>query len=88
MNRKEHLLTILIEECAELQKEVCKVKRFGYDIDGRVKMQHEFNDIIALIAMLHDEGVTIYEQKHLIHAKIEKVNQFLLKSKECGTLTE
>ena len=31
MNREEHLLTILSEECAEVIKDVSKALRFGLD---------------------------------------------------------
>ena len=86
MNRREHLLTILGEECSELHQEACKIQRFAYDTDKRGRLQHEFNDILALVEMLADEGISIYKQKHLIDAKKEKVEKYLLESKNLGTL--
>ena len=88
MNRKEHLLTILGEECSELHKETCKILRFGLTAKNGDNLQAEFNEILALVRMIADEGIVLYKHEHLISAKIEKVEKYLLESKELGTLTE
>ena len=88
MNRREHLLVILGEECSELHKETCKILRFGYDHMKWLKLQAEYNEIIALVEMLADEGISIYGQEHIKKTKKEKVERFLLESKERGTLEE
>jgi len=96
MNRKEHLLTILAEECMEIGKECTKALRFGTEDHhptqtgtNAQKISDEYNDLLAVIGMLNDEGflnVTIDKDK--IKKKQEKVEKYLLYSKEHGTLNE
>ena len=96
MNRKEHLLTILAEECMEIGKECTKALRFGIEDHHPTqtgtndqKISDEYNDLLAVIAMLNDEGflhVTIDKDK--IEKKKERVEKYLLYSKEHGTLNE
>jgi hypothetical protein len=96
MNRKEHLLTILAEECMEIGKECTKALRFGTEDHhptqtgtNAQKISDEYNDLLAVIGMLNDEGflnVTIDKDK--IKKKQETVEKYLLYSKEHGTLNE
>ena len=88
MNRREHLLTILGEECSELHKETCKILRFGYDQEKWMRLQAEYNEILAMIQMLADEGIVVHQHRYMQQAKKDKVEQYLLESKELGTLTE
>jgi hypothetical protein len=97
MNKKEHLLTILSEECAEIIKDVSKTLRFGVNdhYPGICKptniesVYHEYNDLIAVVEMLNNEGVMPCNvDKLLIQAKKDKVNKFLEYSRDMGTLTD
>ena len=94
MNRQEHLLTILMEECCELAQETSKAKRFGIDeqrdlpTSNRERMQYEYSQIIAMVQMLYDEGIEINIDFKVVAEKKEKVEKYLLYSKECGTLEE
>jgi len=94
MNRKEHLLVILMEECNELSKDAAKTLRFGADSDydgitNSQKMQNEYNDILAVVEMLNSDGVVdMYEDADLIEAKKKKITRFLRDSKRIGTLVE
>ena len=60
MNRQEHLLTILAEECAELQQIICKALRFGVhesrDLPEKndQRMFKEFNDFLAMVDMFNE----------------------------------
>ena len=88
VNRREHLLTILGEECSELHKETCKILRFGYDQQKWLRLQAEYNEILAVMQMLADEGIVVYEHRDIQQAKKDKVEKYLLESKYLGTLTE
>ena len=109
MNKQEHLLTILGEECSELHKELCKALRFGVNeqrdmtLTNAQRIFREFNDLLAMVDMVNesvvsgsfaDAGITysergiMYRDEELIAEKKEKVEKYLLYSKECGTLNE
>lgn len=72
MNKSEHLLTIVAEECAEVQKEISKALRFGLDDkltldpDGprgtegptnRQKIAEEFLDLLGAYQEAVSEGI-------------------------------
>lgn len=80
MNKQEHLLTILGEECSELHQDICKALRFGMNdtppngkLDNTQLMFKEFNDILAMAEMINEyvttkpwDGVT-YTSKGILY---------------------
>ena len=105
MNRQEHLLTILGEECSELHQEICKALRFGINeqrdlpTNNAQRMFKEFNDLLAMVDMVNESTIetskgilyskgVMYRGEDLIKTKKEKVEKYLLYSKECGTLND
>jgi len=102
MNRQEHLLTILGEECSELHQELCKALRFGVDeqrdlpTSNAERIFKEFNDLLAMVDMVnasvvgsssrYTEKGIMYRADDLIEKKKAKVEKYLLYSAECGTL--
>jgi len=64
MNREEHLLTILGEECSELHQELCKALRFGiYEqrdlpTSNAQRIFKEFNDLMAMVDMVNESAVS------------------------------
>jgi hypothetical protein len=97
MNKTEHLLTCLIEECAEIQKSAAKALRFGLDNNAPNSdstnaddISTEIYDLIAVIEMLKEENIipsiNTKESKSLINMKKEKVKKYMNYAKERGTL--
>ena len=95
MNRTEHLLVCVTEECAEITQAVDKALRFGLD-DGSPERQTtnaedimaEYCDLIAVVMMLMEEGsLKDFNMDRAIEAKRAKVNKYLEYSKARGTLT-
>lgn len=66
MNKTEHLLVCLAEECSEVIKDVSKSLRFGLedrnvlDPTGPTNLERlvaELNDLSALVGLLKEEGI-------------------------------
>jgi len=74
MNKKEEILTILAEECAEVIVEISKIKRFGNDDTNLIK---EMADVACMVSLLHDEGVFTDEDFYdLMEVKREKLHKW------------
>jgi hypothetical protein len=96
MNKTEHILTCLIEECSEIQKVAAKALRFGLDdhapdseISNSEDIALEICDLIAVIEMLENEKIipkTRLLDSSLLEAKKKKVNKYMDYAKERGTL--
>lgn len=91
MNRLEHLLWVLAEECAEVAQRASKAARFGIDevqpgqaLTNEERIWQEMNDLAAvgemLIALRGQGGL----RRDAVEAKKAKVEKFLLYSAECG----
>ena len=90
MNRTDHLLDILIEECAEVIQRATKAKRFGIlevqpeqELTNGRRIAYEVCDLVAVADMLLGSS---WEDPEMIIAKKRKVEHFLEYSKECGML--
>jgi hypothetical protein len=92
MNRIEHLLVIFAEECSEVAQKVSKALRFGVNeqrdlpTSNLERIEKEFSQLLAMREMLETEGVVINIDFKVIRDKKAKVEEYLLYSKECGTL--
>jgi len=95
VNRKEYLLVQAGEEAAELIQELSKCLRFGpyeiYEKDCRtnaVRVIDEFNDLLALLEMLVDEGILPCNliRGSNIKMKKNKVKHYMEYAVKCGTL--
>ena len=86
LNKTEHLLTCLMEECAEIQKAAAKALRFGLDdhapnsdSNNSEDISTEIIDLLAIIEMLKEENIIPDSYQHnadsLIARKKEKVKQ-------------
>lgn len=96
MNRTEHLLTCLAEECAEVQQAIAKALRFGLD-DGypgaastnAQDIAREFLDVLAVVEMLEADGAISLPPNKLarISQKKARVGEYMSYAEQCGTLT-
>jgi hypothetical protein len=86
MNRMEHLLACLGEECGEAQQEVGKCLRFGHNTtNGKtgginlMNLKREVNDIVAMFYMVMEEA-ELYPKLDAagIKRKQEKVEAFFI----------
>jgi len=98
MTRQEHLLVCLAEECAEVQKEITKILRFGLNdkpiesLGGKnlepnsVRLHREVVDVLAVIDMLMDEGLIEDVDVKDVEAKQERVEKYMKYAHEKGML--
>jgi len=90
VNRTEHLLFKLAEECAEVTQEASKAAIFGMDevmpgqpLTNRERVVVELNDVFAVAEML---GICVVDRV-AVEAKKTKVRRYMdYAAKECGTL--
>jgi NTP pyrophosphatase (non-canonical NTP hydrolase) len=94
VNRTEHLLWIIAEECAEVAQRVSKAARFtlderqpGQDLTNEQRIWQEFNDLMAGMMMLGEERGYDGSDRAQIEMKKAKVEKFLAYSRRVGTLT-
>lgn len=101
MNRKEHILTIIAEECGEVAQRITKMLRFGVDevtpglephLDNNYRFYKEFADLLGMVEMAEDEGILISPDDDLMikwkNDKVEKVEKYMEYSQKMGTLEE
>lgn len=93
MNKQEHLLTVLSEECAEVIHAICKANRFGIDDHGhnerptnRVQLHAELNDLFAVANMLIDEEIIPPFDPKMLLDKQKRVLKYMDYAKETGAL--
>lgn len=93
MNKKEYLLTCLIEECAEVQKEATKALRFGLNDNWKergpqaLRIAYEFCDLISVYNALVKEGILEdVTTAEMIQMKQQRLNEFMGYARERGTL--
>jgi len=101
MNRPEHLLIILAEECNEVAHRCSKALRFGLQevepgqaLTNAQRIYLEYADLQAVFGMLVTEGamrgcnLDLNELDRVKGKKRTKIERYLDYSRECGTLKE
>jgi NTP pyrophosphatase (non-canonical NTP hydrolase) len=97
MNRSEHLLTCLAEECAEVAQRVSKALRFGLaevqpgqPLNNAERIMEELDDLFSVANILMEDAI-LHRANGLsgitIAAKRAKIEKFMAISREQGTLT-
>lgn len=97
MTVQEHLLTCLIEECAEVSHRACKALRFGIDDSDptienarteRVMLKQELTDLFAVVELLFDQSILPDGfDRDAAREKKKKVRKFMDYARERGALS-
>lgn len=99
MNKQEHILTIIAEECNEVAQRATKMLRFGkyeiqegHDLQNIARFQQELGDLLGAIEMLEEETGRCLIYSDIVekarNAKKEKVNKYFEISRKEGALEE
>jgi len=91
--KQDEILTILIEECAEVIQAATKIKRFGLDSnnqginehDNHIHMSMEVGDLMAMIKLSEDNGIIDSQTvRNSATQKLYKLDKFstYIKSKD------
>lgn len=95
MTTREHLLTILAEECAEIAQRCSKALRFGLDekqtgqpMTNGERIMEEVDDFAGVVRMLQERGELPLGRPDRVIAKQDRVRHFLKYSREQGTLKD
>lgn len=98
MDRREHLLTCLAEECTEVGQRVAKALRFGLDeiqsgqpLTNRQRIAEEYRDLVAVANILVEEGILAVHEMAVrqkdVDAKRAKIERFMAISRREGVLS-
>lgn len=97
MNRTEHLLSCLAEECAEVSQRVSKALRFGLSevqpgqpLTNAERISEELRDLWSVALMLMDAKVltdAAWPTNDQATAKRAKIEKFMAISREQGVLS-
>lgn len=101
MNNKNHLLSLVMEECAEIAKVASKAQRFGKasvgpteNFDNEQLMILELNDLLTIFKLLQEEEGFFPDYmgdfEDLEHQKKKRVriDKYREYSKKIGTLDD
>jgi hypothetical protein len=97
MNVKEHILTCIIEECAEVQQAATKALRFGLedgypgtDRTNGKDLTTEFIELHALIQYANSRFIidmpNVETQSKMMDTKLMKLEHYMQYAKQEGTL--
>lgn len=94
MDRTEHLLSCLAEECMEVAQRATKAQRFGLlevqpeqALTNWQRIQEELTDLLAIMEMLEDSaGSMFFIPRDGVSAKKAKVEKYMEYAAEQGAL--
>jgi len=76
MNRREELLVITMEECAEVSQACSKMLRFNEQVDYE-NLQDEIGDLMCMVQLLKENGLITEKQiNERIKVKREKLKKW------------
>lgn len=95
MNKTQFLLTLLGEECSEVQQRCSKAVLFGMDEvqDGQPHTNsemilHEFNDLVAVIEGLYQKPVSELIDRNKTSAKNDEIAEYYQYSLYCNLVDD
>mgnify|MGYP001214689894 FL=1 len=95
MNKIEHLLICLSEECAEVIKSTDKALRFGLGDShpseagsNYERIEHEINDLYGVIELLSMHGIYFPRDDRQVKEKIEKIRHYMEYAEARGTIRD
>jgi hypothetical protein len=93
MNKQEHLLACLVEECAEVSQRATKALRFGLlevqpgqAFSNRHRLLVEMRDWLSVADMLFGDAWTPTDQE--MYEKRERVQKYMDYARSQGALTD
>lgn len=94
MNKIEHLLTIVAEECVEVAQRATKALRFGlketqegHTETNAERLRQEFADLQATLRYLSVEtGLDFTPSGQMLMDKVDRIDEYLKLSEGRGTL--
>lgn len=93
MTKKELLLTLVSEECAEISQRCSKAIRFGMDeiqkdqlLNNSERILGEFNDLVASMEVLFEKNFLSLISKDLLDKKLIKLKKYLQYSTDLGII--
>ena len=94
MTEQEHLLTCLMEECAEVQQAVSKAIRFGLNDsykdhgNNKERIEDELCDLGGVLELLYARKILSMPDDHVtrLTAKTRKVLRYMDYARERGVL--
>jgi len=95
---EDHLLLLLMEECAEVQQACSKILRFGMDdsetpmhLNNEDRLLNEIYDLLSVLDLVHEEVSSIalgHELFEISAIKKEKIKKWMKYSKTKGKLDD
>jgi NTP pyrophosphatase (non-canonical NTP hydrolase) len=77
MDHNNELMTILMEECAELTVAASKIIRFGDSKENLLRLQEEVGDVMCMLNLLHEyDMVSWVDVDQQADRKYEKLKMF------------
>jgi len=95
MTEQEHLLTCLMEECAEVQQSVSKALRFGLNDsykdygNNKERIESELCDLLGVLEILATRKIIDLPDDHesRVAAKVAKITRYMDYARERGVLS-
>ena len=97
INRAEHLLICVAEECNEVAQRVSKALRFGLtevqagqNRTNAERIMDEFADLTTVLAMLAENDHLDFDTPNIetkMKAKVAKIEKYMTIAREQGTLS-